>query len=320
MSSTDLVPRDTPLMTRPSIVNPDEWAMLAQIANTISNTEFVPRGLRGNKAATMACLLYGREQGIGPMTALKEVSMVDGSPTMSAALMAAKIRAAGHSLQRREQRDDTGKLVATSAVGKRGDNGDEDTFTFSLEMAARAGLANKNNWKQYPEAMMWARAVSQLARTLFSDVFIGSVYTAEELGAAETDESGQVIDGVVVGADQEGEADANLVTTDAAASPGSESDDVPSGLRSPVEESATGPQKKKLNVLYGQLTKKPNEHRKDAIVGSAGGMQGEDWATVRERLTKGEAHDLIDRLEKFEANEKLRAAAEAEADQQDLPF
>lgn len=307
--STDLVRQDTaaPLVTRPSVVNPDEWAMLAQIANTIATTEFVPRGLRGNKAAVMACLLFGREQGIGPMTALKEVSMVDGSPSMSAALMAAKIRSAGHSLTRREIRDEKGNLVATEAHGKRGDNGDEDVFRFSLDMAARAGLVNKNNWKQYPEAMMWARAVSQIARTLFSDVFIGSIYTAEELGAAETDEHGQVIE--VAAALPEPDA----TETPSRAVSGSESDDVEgySRLRSPLDDPASDAQKK-------QLTKKPNEYRKDAVVGSAGGMQGEDWATVRERLTKGQAHDLIEKLQRFEENE-ARAAA-VNADQDELPI
>lgn len=329
--STDLARREiTPLETRPSIVSTDEWSMLAQIANTIALTEFVPKGLRGNKAAVMACLLFGREQGLGPMTALKEVAMVDGKPTMSAALMAAKIRAAGHSLRRREVRDNAGNLTATTAVGKRGDNGDEDTFTFSLEMAARAGLANKQNWKNYPEAMMWARAVSQLARTLFSDVFIGSVYTAEELGAPNTDEDGQVLEAALsepeshdargdpaIQVSEEGVVSSSATKVETAS--GSESEDIEGYVRSPVDEPASEAQKKKLNVLYGQLTKKPNEHRKDGIVAAAGGMQGEDWKTARDRLTKGQAHDLIEMLQRFEENAKREEAA-GDPEQDELPI
>ena len=164
-------------------MHPDEWRMLAQVANTIAHTDFVPKGLRGNKPAVMACLLYGRDQGLPPMVSLSEIAIVDGRPTMSAALMVAKIRSAGHKVWREEHRDPDGKLLATTAHGRRRD-GTEDSFTYSLEMAGRANLLGKPNWKQYPEAMLWARAVSQLARLLFSDVFLGtSVYTGDELGA-----------------------------------------------------------------------------------------------------------------------------------------
>lgn len=67
--------------------------------------------------------------------------------------------------------------------GTRRDNGDEMTITFTKDMATRAGLAHKRNWQQYPEAMLWARAVSMLARMLFADVFAAMhVYTPDELG------------------------------------------------------------------------------------------------------------------------------------------
>jgi hypothetical protein len=64
------------------------------------------------------------------------------------------------------------------------------TSTWTLAMAERAGLANKQNWKRYPEAMLWARAVSQLCRMLFADCFAGATYTTEELGAEQTDAAG----------------------------------------------------------------------------------------------------------------------------------
>ena len=88
-------------------------------------------------------------------------------------------------------------------------------------------------------------------------------------------------------------------------------------MANPAEQPASEAQKKKLNVLYGQLTKKPNEHRKDGIVAAAGGMQGEEWKDVRERLTKGQAHDLIERLERFEENEQRAADVDG---QEGLPI
>jgi len=162
-----------------------EWSAYAEIGATIGSTEFVKKELRGKPPAIMACLLYGREQGIGPMTSLQEIDMIDGKPSMSAALMLAKIRAAGHSV--------SGTMSDQGAVirGKRHD-GDEMEFAFTLDMARRAGLTGKQAWQKYPEAMCWARCVSQLARVLFSDVFIGATYTPEERGA-EVDQDGHVV-------------------------------------------------------------------------------------------------------------------------------
>jgi hypothetical protein len=104
--------------------------------------------------------------------------------------MVARVRQEGHSV--------TGEVTEGTAIvrGKRKDNGDEMTSTWTLAMADRAGLLGKGNWKKYPEAMLWARAASQLCRMLFSDCLAGATYTAEELGAEHTDEHGEVLEPV----------------------------------------------------------------------------------------------------------------------------
>lgn len=195
--SGDLELRSQSPAARGGPLRDGEWAQLAQIANTIASTEFVPKDLRGKKPAVLACILYGRDMGLSPMVALSEVHMIDGKPTMSAALIAGKVRMVGHKIWREPVYGGNGtELVGVTAHGERTD-GTRDSFTFTLDMARRAGLAGKQNWKNYPEAMLWARACTQLARMLFSDVFIGSVYTADEMGA-ETDEDGAVLHGEIV--------------------------------------------------------------------------------------------------------------------------
>jgi hypothetical protein len=160
----------------------------------ISNTEFVPAGLRGNMPAILACVTTGRELGLGDMTALRSIHIIDGKATFSAELMVQLVRQAGHSI--------TGDVTAESAkvVGKRADNGDTMTVEWTLTMAERVGLLSKSNWKKYPEAMLWARAVSQLCRMLFADCFAGASYTPDELGAGDVtadelmDEAGVVVE------------------------------------------------------------------------------------------------------------------------------
>lgn len=141
----------------------------------IASTDFIPRGLRGNLPAILACVATGRALGLPDMAALRSIHIIDGKATFSAELMVSLVRKHGHSI--------TGSVTNGKAAvtGKRGDNGDEMTSEWTLEMATRAGLVNKDNWKKYPEAMLWARAVSQLCRMLFADVFAGSTYTDDEV-------------------------------------------------------------------------------------------------------------------------------------------
>jgi hypothetical protein len=184
----DVVDDEEPGRAIALLPDQSDWSMLRKIATTVVATDFVPKQLRNNAPAVMACLLYGRERGLGPMKALQEISIVDGRPSESAALMAASIRSAGHKLWREEHRNDKGEMIAVTAHGERAD-GTRDSFTFTLEMAQRAGLLSKKNWTQYPEAMLWSRAVSALARALFSDVFLGAPYTGDELGADVVEEA-----------------------------------------------------------------------------------------------------------------------------------
>ena len=149
----------------------------------IANTEFVPKGLRGNKPAIMACVITGRALGLDDMSSLRLIHVVNGRPTFSAELMVQIVRKHGHSISGQT------KDGSCTVVGKRADNGDTMEVTWTLEMAKRAGLADKATWKAYPEALLWARAVSQLCRQLFADCFAGAsgTYTEEELSGGTVD-------------------------------------------------------------------------------------------------------------------------------------
>lgn len=194
-TGTDLeqqVPRP-PIPLYNGVMSPDRWTLFGRIAHTVFDTDFVPKGVRGNAAAVMACLLYGDSLGLHPSVALKEVYIVDGKPGISGALMIAKIRADGHRVSFKTIRDEAGAFVAATCVGKRigpdGEVVEEDEWTFSLDDAKTAGLlpttSDKAAWKKYPETMCRWRALSQLARFLFADVFAGgAIYTPDEVEEA----------------------------------------------------------------------------------------------------------------------------------------
>jgi hypothetical protein len=169
-------------------VGPVELETMIRQADLLSQSTIIPRDYRGKPANVLVAAMTGRTFGWDVMTAMRNGHVIEGTWTIKPEAMLALIRRAGHSV--------TGETSPEGAtvVGKRGDTGDEMSVTFTMADAVRAGLAAKTNWKQYPQAMCWARAVSQLARMLFADVTLGLSYTPEELGA-EVDADGAVVSG-----------------------------------------------------------------------------------------------------------------------------
>lgn len=172
---------------------PAEWTALVEMAKTVASTEFVPTSYRGNANAILACFLTARGLGLDLMQGLRQIVMVNQRPTFQAELMVALVRRAGHSILLVEEGTDE---TQATVLGTRGDTGEQMKASFTLTDAARANLLNndrKPSWQMYPDAMLWARAVSKLCRRLFPDVLLGITHTPEELGA-NVDSAGNLID------------------------------------------------------------------------------------------------------------------------------
>lgn len=164
----------------------DSWAEMlpkvAELAQKICNTDFVPQSLRNNVAATAAAVLYGREVGLPPMTALGNVNVINGRPGLSAVIMRAQVLAAGHELR---------EIECTSArcimSGRRMGADYWQTIEYTFEDAKRAGLLAKNaNYEKNPRRMLRARATSELCELMFADVVRG-MSSLEELEEIEDD-------------------------------------------------------------------------------------------------------------------------------------
>ena len=91
-----------------------------------------------------------------------------GRIEMSARLMMQLIRQAGHSVTQDSKSDDT----ICTLHGRRKDTHDTWKASFSIADAKKAGIY-VNAWVTYPVDMMYARALSRLARQLFPDVIQG---------------------------------------------------------------------------------------------------------------------------------------------------
>jgi len=113
-----------------------------------------------------------RSIGVSPTAALNGgMYYVQGKVEMSASTMNELIRGGTkykHSISKDRKSDDTICILH----GKRADNGDTWTESFSIEDAKKAGIY-RNQWLKYPRDMLFARALSRLARQLFPDVIHG---------------------------------------------------------------------------------------------------------------------------------------------------
>ena len=140
--------------------------------------------------------------GVPPITGLSQIHIIKGKPTMSAGLMSGLIRKAGHTLRVWvEGKVEDKTLVAKAALIR----SDDPSFTFEVEFslkdAERAGLypgKSDSNWTKWPRSMVKARVVSEIAREAATDVFLGSIYTPEELDpSVQVDEQGEMVAAVV---------------------------------------------------------------------------------------------------------------------------
>jgi hypothetical protein len=253
-----------------------------ELSEVIANTEFVPRGLRGNQPAILAAILYGHEVGIGPMQSLAKIAVIDGRPTLAAEAQRALILAAGHELWIEESTNSR----ATVAGRRRGDK-QTSRVTWTLDDAKRARIAGKPNWQAYPRQMLLARASAELAKAIFADVIAGLAATEELDGDS---------DGDAPRAELETETEAKPTTrrrrrtTTAEAEPAGE----PPTPAAPPDMANRG-QLNLLFVLYGERGLGAEEQREQRLA-HASKVIGRPIASSNE-LTALEATRLIEALQ-----------------------
>lgn len=156
-----------------------------ELANMIKATEFVPKGLRGNAPAIVAALLTADELGVGGMTGLANIHVIDGKPTLSAALQRALVLNRGHEIWFEDL-----KTTSVTCCGRRRGSDAITKVTWTMEMARTAQLLNKDNWKKYQRSMLEARSSAELCRLIFADCLAGLLHSTEEIEDGIVIESG----------------------------------------------------------------------------------------------------------------------------------
>lgn len=139
-----------------------------------------------NQEQAVMKLLMGQELGFSPCASLSGIHIVEGRPMVGANMYASAIKAHAHY----DYKAETSRTACR--VTFFADDAELGSYGMTLEEATAAGLTHSNsgkhkaNWRRHPDAMLFARCISQGARFHCPDVFGGmAVYTEGEIEEPE---------------------------------------------------------------------------------------------------------------------------------------
>lgn len=135
-------------------------------------------GLFGMKTKdqALALMIVAAAENRHPGSVATEYHIIQNRPALKADAMLARFQQAGGVVEWQEYTDTKVSGLFSHSVNSPKPVLIEWTFA----QATKAGLTNKDNWKNYPRAMLRARVVSEGVRTVYPAVCVG-VYTPEEV-------------------------------------------------------------------------------------------------------------------------------------------
>lgn len=183
---------------------PSSLAERLQYAAELCRSYLLPDVFRGREANVLWALEYAASLNVPTMTAITGIHVIEGKPSASAGLMTALVRRAGHTFRIRVTGSvAAGDIQATATIIRSDDPEHPFTSTWTLDRALRAKLIERLDvdekgrtivvartkkgeagaWQKYTEAMLKARAESEVCRDAAEECLHGLHYTPDELGA-----------------------------------------------------------------------------------------------------------------------------------------
>ena len=180
--ATPTAPPDT-ATSHPLVV----WALAAreahQIAQSLARTSFVPSTLRGKAGDITAAILAGQELGLQPMSSLRSLDIIQGTPALRAHAMRGLVQSRGHQVELVESGPTRCVMRGRRLLSQVGGPtwGEWQQVEWTIDRATQLGLTTKDQWRKQPQTMLVARATGELCRLIASDALYAMPYAAEEL-------------------------------------------------------------------------------------------------------------------------------------------
>ena len=146
-------------------------ADIEKMAGAIAKSKMF--GMKTTEEA-FALMLIAQAEGMHPAIAARDYHVIQGRPTLKADAMLARFQNAGGKVQWDVYTD--AEVTGTFSHP----SGGSLKLTWTFAQAKSIGLTGKDNWKNYPRAMLRARCISEGIRTVYPGCVVGT-YTAEEL-------------------------------------------------------------------------------------------------------------------------------------------
>ena len=153
-----------------------------QHAQAVAQSTLIPDGYRNQPANVLWAMDLADALGVPFPQVMQTMVVMRGRMTMSADIMAAVVRRAGHKLRVREQ-----DMTVTASLIRNDDPDYEFSATWDEAKARQAGLwGQRGPWTQYPAQMLRSRAITEVCRQGASDALAGTIYSPDELQPAES--------------------------------------------------------------------------------------------------------------------------------------
>ena len=128
------------------------------------------------EAEAMSIMLIAQAEGRNPALAARDYHVIQGRPALKADAMLARFQQEGGVVE-------WVSYTEAKVSGKFSHPQSSPTpllVEWTLDMAKRAGLANRDNWRNYPRAMLRSRVISEGVRATYPGIAVG-IYTVEEV-------------------------------------------------------------------------------------------------------------------------------------------
>jgi|7_EtaG_2_1085326.scaffolds.fasta_scaffold17508_3 hypothetical protein len=170
--------------TETTLMNTSEAVKTAEI--------FAASGLFKDATDAAVCatkLIVGQGMGLNPYESMTGLNLIQGKVSLAANLMAAAIKSSGKYNYDSDGDDQQCTITISEKIDGKWIN--RKPRTFSMDNAKAAGLISRNAsvWKAYPEAMLFARAISAAYREHCPDALGGGPVYVEEHGVSEIPDS-----------------------------------------------------------------------------------------------------------------------------------
>jgi hypothetical protein len=147
-----------------------------QLGSRMANTSLVPQMYQKKPDDATAAILYGAELGLNPIQSLQQIFVVQGKPAIYARTMVALLKTRGYLIETVESTDESVTVRGTDPH-----TGSIEESTWTYERAKKAGYTSNKKYDTDPQAMLHAKASTEVCRKLAPDVLLGIAHSREEL-------------------------------------------------------------------------------------------------------------------------------------------